>query len=259
MFVHYRSEGLIIKKEDRGENDQLFTVYTRNFGKLEILGKAIRKISSKLRSGAEIFYLSEIEFIQGKGYKTLTDAILIEKFENLKRDLKKLRIAYKISEVLYNLIRGQEADEKIWQLLNEAFQKLNNWKPNTGARLDAGPEIIYYYFFWNFISLLGYQPGLYNCSICQKKLILEKLYFSPREGGIICQSCFTHQGFAKQSLGGSKKRKPIREIKPETIKILRIILKKKWDILSKIRTKEDDLELLESVSKDYLSNVLKMI
>ena len=76
MFLNYRTKGFIFKKEDRGEADQLFTIYTKDFGKLEILGKAIRKISSKLRSGAETFYLSEIEFIQGKTYKTLTDAIL---------------------------------------------------------------------------------------------------------------------------------------------------------------------------------------
>jgi len=68
MFVHYRTQGLILKKEDQGEADLLFTIYTKDFGKLEILGRAIRKISSKLRSGAEIFYLSEVEFIQGKIY-----------------------------------------------------------------------------------------------------------------------------------------------------------------------------------------------
>jgi len=47
MFLKYRTQGLIFKKEERGEADQLFTVFTRDFGKLEVLGKAIRKISSK--------------------------------------------------------------------------------------------------------------------------------------------------------------------------------------------------------------------
>jgi DNA repair protein RecO (recombination protein O) len=106
MFLHYRTLGIFLKKEDWAEADQLFTVYTKDFGKLEILGKAIRKISSKLRSGAEIFYLSEIEFIQGKTHKTLTDAILIEKFENLKNNLNKLKVAYEISQVLDNLVSG---------------------------------------------------------------------------------------------------------------------------------------------------------
>ena len=78
MAIHYRTQGFILKKTDRGEADQILTIYTKDFGKLEILGKAIRKIKSKLRSGADLFYFSEIEFIQGKAYKTLTDILKLK-------------------------------------------------------------------------------------------------------------------------------------------------------------------------------------
>jgi len=238
MFVHYRTTGLIFKKDDRGETNQLFTIYTKDFGKLEILGKAIRKISSKLRSGAELFYLSEIEFIQGKTQKTLTDTILINKFPSLRKDLKRLRIVYIISEVLNSLIKGPEADEKIWQLLNEAFQRLdtNNLKPITC-------NLIYHYFLWNFLSILGYELQFYNCAVCQKKLLPEKLYFNPKEGGIICHGCF-------------KKVKLGKEVNIETIKILRIILEKNWATLSKLKIEGKYLKSLELFSKDYLSFIV---
>jgi len=137
MAIHYRTQGFILKKEDLGEADRVFTIFTKDFGKLEILGKAIRKIQSKLRGGMELFYLSEVAFIQGKRYKTLTDAILIDSFPNLRKDLLRLKIAYQIVEVLDNLIRGEEKDEKIWELLNETLEKLKE-KP---------PEIVYHYFF----------------------------------------------------------------------------------------------------------------
>ena len=147
MFVNYRTQGIILKKEDRGEANQLFTIYTKDFGKLEIFGKAIRKISSKLRAGADIFYLTDIEFIQGKAHKTLTDAVLIEKFENIRSDLNKLKITYQISEILDELIKGQESDEEIWDLLNKTFQRLNNLKLKI-----KNWKLIYYYFLWNFLS-----------------------------------------------------------------------------------------------------------
>ncbi|KPJ55867.1 hypothetical protein AMJ49_06190, partial [Parcubacteria bacterium DG_74_2] len=67
-----------MKKIDQGEWDRIFIIYTRDFGKLKVLARAERKIKSKLRAGLELFYLSEIEFIQGKNYKTLTNAVLIE-------------------------------------------------------------------------------------------------------------------------------------------------------------------------------------
>jgi len=233
MFIQYRSQGIILKKEDRGEADQLFTVYTKDFGKLKVLGKGIKKISSKLRAGMEIFYLSEIEFIQGKRYKTLTDAIPIEKFKNLRKDLKSLVIAYKISEDLDNFVRGEEPDEKIWQLIIEVFEKLNNL-----SFIINHLSLLYYYFFWNLISILGYKPELYFCPICQKKLEPEKLYFSQKEGGIICQNC-------------SKTEKSLIEIKPETVKIWREILKRGWKILSKLKIEEDYLKPLAKISQNY--------
>lgn len=239
MFVHYRTKGIILKKLDRKEADQLFIVYTKDFGKLEILGKAIRKISSKLRSGMEIFYLSEIEFIQGKAYKTLTDAILIERFKDLRKDLERLTIAYNISEVLDGLIQGQEKEERIWNLLKEAFEELNSGK--LGIK---NPKLIYHYFFWNLLSVLGYGPEFYQCPVCREKLRPEKLYFSQKEGGVICQSCFSKQGFGK-------------EIDPDTVKILRIILNKDKNIMPRLKIEDKHYKLLEQISKDYLSFILE--
>lgn len=239
MFIHYRTQGFILKKEDRGEADQLLTIYTKDFGKLEILGRAIRKISSKLRSSAEIFYLSEIEFIEGKTYKTLTDAILIDKFENIRRDLGKLKIAYQISEVFDSLIRGQEKDDNIWNLLINTFGELSNQK------LKIKNQLIYYYFLWKLFSFLGYRPQLSNCFFCQKRLSLGKLYFNFKEGGILCPICF-------------KKIKKGKLISPELIKILRFILEKDWPEVKKLKIDIFHLKDLKKISDSYLSFLPKL-
>ncbi len=241
MFTHYRTRGFILKKVDRGESDQLFTIYTEDFGKLEILGKAIRKSSSKLRSGTELFYLSEIEFIQGKTHKTLTDAILINNFKNLRKDLIKLKIAFKISEVLDNLVKGQEPDEKIWQLLNETFEKLNS--PHI---LYNKYSILYYYFLWNLLSILGYQIELYSCSLCQKKLSPENIYFSLKEGGLVCNQCKNSVKIAEQ-------------IDPDAIKIIRILLKEDWPTIKKLKIETKNLKSLRVVSDYYFSEILRQI
>jgi len=208
MFIHYRTQGLVLQKEEQGDADLLFTVYTKDFGKLKILGKAIRKISSKLRAGAEIFYLSEVEFIQGKTHKTLTGTILIKKFTNIKADLKRLRIAYKISGILDDLVKNQESDEEIWRLLRETFKKLNRIE-TTGVKL----ELLYYYFFWNLVSLLGYRPELRTDSICGKK------------------------------------------IDSDLAKILKIIIKKDWQVLLKLKITPDHLRLLKDTSQWYNKEV----
>lgn len=210
MAVHYRTEGIFLKKSARGEADELFFIYTKDFGKLRILGKAIRKITSKLKAGSGLFYLSEIEFIQGKTHKTLTDAILIENFKNIRQDLVKLRIAYKIVDILDELSPKEEKDKKIWELILETFHRLDTkYKiPNTAYK-------IYYYFFWHFVSILGYHPTISNCSIHGR--------------GIDC----------------------------DIIKIIKLIFKKDWQILTRLKLESNHLRLLENISKWYNEDIIK--
>ncbi len=253
-MVRYRTLGIILKKIEQREADRVFVIYTKDFGKLKILGRAIRKIKSKLRGGAELFYLSEIEFIQGKIYKTLTDAVLINNFSNMRSDLERLKIAYQVSEVLDKLVKGQEFDENIWQLLNEIFERLNNDNLNPKTQI-----LTYYYFLWNFFSVLGYCPELYECFSCRKKLIIERFYLEPEQGGVICVNCFGKINLVinQQNLILDKAKN--KEAKLEIVKILRIILKKDWLTLNRLKIDLVSRKFLKDVSQKYFNYILNEV
>ena len=239
MFTHHRTQCIILEKNDRGEANQLFTLYTKDYGKLEVLGRAIRKSQSKLRAGADFLFFSEIEFIQGKAGKTLTDAILIEKFNKIRKDLEKLTITREITETLDALTRTEEKDTKIWVFFLKTIKAINDCQL-AGEKLN----LIYQYFFWKAVTLLGYKPELYSCAVCQHKLIPGTLYFNPREGGMTCKNC--HQG-----IEGNK------EISLDAIKILRFIINKNWATVSRLKISEDSLNLLKETSDLYLSFIVK--
>lgn len=236
MAVHYRTQGIILEKEDRRDSDQFLTVYTKDFGKVEILARAVKKITSKLRGGADLFYLSEVEFIQGKNHKTLTDAILIDKFANIREDLKKIQAVWRIAEVLDRLSSKEEKESRVWELLIGVLHKLDT------KDLKLEPAIFYHYFLWNLLALLGYEPELYFCSLCHKRLGDQKLYFDFKEGGVICQKC----------LSGRK----AEEISQSVIKIVRILLGRNWQILARLKIDAGSRRLLKKVSENYLSEVL---
>ncbi len=251
-FTRYRTKGFIIKKEDKGEADQIFSVFTEDFGKLPILGKGIRKITSKLRPAADLFYFSEIEFIQGKAYKTLTDAILIDKFKNLKENLQRLNQALQIADSLDSLTGKEEKDDAVWQLLLSVFQRLNTPHQNKVFEGEWKLEIIYYYFLWNLFSLLGFKPELFSCPICREKLLAETFYFVPKEGGVVCWRCL------------KKIKKEIKETSPhaknfsvgisvDTVKILRIFLSKNWKILPRLKIIKAERKNLKEISELYLA------
>lgn len=143
-MTKYRTKGFVFKKSERGEADRNFSVFTEDYGRLEILGRAIRKNVSKLRAGIDIFYFSEIEFVQGKNYKTLIDASINKK---LTGTINNFQVGYQISEMLDKFIKGQEPDRELFDLLTEVVDKLNNCKKI---------ELIYYYFVWNFLTMQGF-------------------------------------------------------------------------------------------------------
>lgn len=236
MAVHYRTKGFVFDKSERGEADRIFNVFSNDFGRLEIYGKAIRKINSKLKSGIDLFCLSEIEFIEGKNRKTLTDATVSAKFENILNNLNKIKVAGKISDVLNNFIKGQQKDENTFNLLRETFNRLDN-----APAENFKPDILYYYFLWNFLAGQGYSPQVSKCACCGLKLNPYGIYFSCMEGGIICKKCLKPGGEAQK-------------INSDIVKILRIILNKDWETASKLKIGPLSKEILKKVSGAAVKN-----
>jgi len=250
MTIRYKTRAFVFKKNNINESDRIFSVFTDDFGRLDIFAKAIRKNASKLRSGIDIFFMSEIEFIQGKNKKTLTDAAIIEKFDNICQDSEKFKIANRIGEILDNFIKGEEKDEDMFNLLNETFSKLNNFQfPLNSAELQRAKssgsisnfQLLYYYFVWNALSLLGYHSEVQRCASCNDKLIPYNIHFSSKEGGIICKKCLSKDKFAKK-------------INSDIVKILRIILSKDWQTLSKLKIEPSSQKLLENISENAVNS-----
>ena len=235
MAIHYKTQGFVFKKSDLNESDRFFSVFTSDFGRLEIFAKAIRKLVSKLRNGIDIFFISDIEFIQGKNRKTLTNAVTIEKFGKLALHPEKFKVANAIGKILDNFIKGEEKDEKIFGLIHQTFSKLNNLKIE-----NCKLKIVYYYFLWSFLSLLGYKPEVDKCNICHTKLNPYNIYFSDKLGGIICKKCLTQDN-------------PAVKINSDIVKILRLIFKKEWNIVSKLKIAPASQKLFKKISDNYCS------
>lgn len=234
MTTQYKTKAFVFKKNDRNESDRVFSVFTNNFGRLDIYAKAIRKITSKLRPNIDIFYFSDIEFIQGKSHKTLIDAVKIKEFNDIAIDINKLKTIYKVSSILDGFIKGQEKDSATFDLLSDFLIKLRDSSIKNN-------QLAYQYFFWNFISLQGYKVEVDNCAICKIKLNPYNIYFSSKEGGIICGTC---AGFKKTC------PEPCQRINSDIVKTLRLIFKKDWQTISKLKIEPSSQKLLEDLSKN---------
>lgn len=227
MTEKSKTKGFIFKEVDKLESDKVFSIFTEDYGRLDISAKAVRKINSKLRPGIKKYFFSEIEFVHGKNNKTLTDAKLIGK--NF-LSLGNLEFAYKISDILDRFIKGEEKDPGVFTLLSEVFSYLNQSK---------NKNLLYYYFLWNFLFTQGFYFEIKKCVNCKNGLFSNGIYISSREGGVVCGVC-------------SKDKNGIQKINEDVIKFLRLVRSNKINIIKRLKIDLHSEKIIEEISNRAL-------
>ena len=145
-----KTEAIILKTADLGEADQLLTIYSKEFGKIRVIARGIKRLESKLRYHLEPLTYNQLILIEGKSFRIVKDAILLDEFLLMRKELEKTKIAYKIAELIDQAIVDEEKDEKIWSLLLKTLKNLNVGHSTSNIAKD---------FQNSLIRLLGYDPS----------------------------------------------------------------------------------------------------
>ncbi len=145
----YSTEGIILKKIDSGEADALFTLYTRDFGKIRARAQGVKKEGAKLKGHLEPLSLSSVSFVLGKNGERLTHASLINYWPSIRGDFEKLKSALEVAEYLDRCCFPGQKDEMVWS----DFLSGLNFLENSGRNLDREE------FFGSFQKRLSASLG----------------------------------------------------------------------------------------------------
>jgi DNA repair protein RecO (recombination protein O) len=142
----------ILSRTDFGEADRILTVLTPEHGKLRVLARGVRKVKSKLAGGIELFSVSEISFIKGRGeIDTLVSTRLVKHYGHIVEDLDRTMLAYEFIKLL-NRITEDEAEQDYFVVLQHAFAALDD---------HAIPLLlINVWFTAQLLKLGGFTPNL---------------------------------------------------------------------------------------------------
>lgn len=116
---------LVLSRRDFREFDQIISVYTEEFGKMDLLARGVKKIISKNSAHLEPFSLVEIEVAQGKEIDHLTKVVPVEYFKNIREDLQKSLVAGYVVNFVNIIFKAGEADKKVFDLLVNWFVFVN--------------------------------------------------------------------------------------------------------------------------------------
>lgn len=239
MATYSRTPGIILNSFDSGEADRIFVVFTELFGKVRLRAVSERKITSKLRGGLVPCAVVNLEFIQGKGGKTLTAAEVEIPYSNIAKDLRRTRTAFSILRSV-DVLTGEEQEEQgVWRLMRESMGALNQ------QALDAKTlSLLPYHFLWNLVSVTGYRPHLDSCVSCRSGVENRDVWFHASDGGIRCARCTSSIG---------------TKLSPETLRQLRNMVQSDTASLSKAVMPVLETKAFRQASRDYLAHVLERI
>ncbi len=117
------TEGIILKRNNFGEADRMITALTDRFGKIAIVARGVRRITSRRAGNVEILNRVSLHLFKGKNY-TLTEAQSLETFPVIKSQLTLSTIAFHLIELTDKILVDDSPNHQAYNLLLTALRFL---------------------------------------------------------------------------------------------------------------------------------------
>ena len=145
----FGSNAVVLSAKSYSEADKIITVFSKDFGKLTLMAKGVKRLKSRKRGSLEVF--SNIKFFahKGRGMPVVTEVEIIDNFVDLRKDLKKVSVAYFFAEVVARTTRDEEEHAEIYVLLVNYLKRLEVGSSLKTLRTEFSLEIA---------EILGFIP-----------------------------------------------------------------------------------------------------
>lgn len=117
-------EGIILKRRNFGEADRILTVFTHTRGKISVLAKGVRRITSRRAGNVELLNRVIMFLHQTKGMPILTEAKAINTYPKLKEDLTLSTYTFHIIELVDKLTAENQENRLLYEHLVEVLRRL---------------------------------------------------------------------------------------------------------------------------------------
>jgi len=182
MSSTYHVRGVVLRRETWRDAARLYTIYTREAGKLLAVGRGTRKLLSKLGPHLEPYGVVDLHLARGRKTETVCGAIMVRPPDPFAADERRYLAVSFAAEMVDHFVKTGDPDPDLWRLIEAWYADLAVVPvEHVDARLTA--------FVWRFMSHLGYRPKFDGCSECGRPLRYEAARFLPIPGTAACGAC----------------------------------------------------------------------
>ena len=144
---YLKDRGFVIRRVNFGDSDRYVTLFTQNHGKVELVAKGVRKITSRRTSSMELLNLVNFQAVRTSKNFILTEVVLLDSFQHLKQELAHIQKVFLMCELIEAALPHGSKHADVFDLMLRAAEKVSENEKNMA------------YFQAKLLSLLGFWDG----------------------------------------------------------------------------------------------------
>ena len=176
--MYLKTQGLVLRRTEYNDRDCLLTILTREHGKLTAKARGVRRKNSPLTAQCQLLAFAEFTLFEYKGMYTVNEAVTIELFPQLRRDIVKLSLATYFAQAAETVSQEDLPTPELQSLVLNCMFAL--------AKLNEPEEKVKAVFELRCACITGYFPDLIGCFSCGNE---NPDYFNLSEGRLECGEC----------------------------------------------------------------------
>lgn len=236
--MEYNYTAIVIRKKEIGETDRLYTFYTLEGGKIQAIGKGVRKPKAKLAGHLETLNQSDIIIARRHGLGNIASALTEGYASVLKSHPEMLVLALGALGAFERLVDFGDPDERVFHLLRHYIETMEKRAEHPSDTMAA--RLVTQGFLFRLFGELGYRVEISRCAVTGESLRTDQAYlFSPDAGGVV----------AEHKASQVARALPIGH---NAIKLMRIFSTNTLGALHRLQVDERTLRQVEQASKAFL-------
>ena len=189
-----KCDGFVLRNLRYGDTSRVATVFTRELGKISVIGKGVRVPKSPFGASLELFCRSDyvVYYRVGRNIQMLKSGDVNLEYVGLLRSARRYVFGCAVLEFLDRMLLEDEPIDGLFSLTCRALLHLEEM---PGSRLSE----VFRAYQLRTAAMLGYSPMLDECLHCGHSL-LEAISTAPdpareiwsfliAEGGAVCPRC----------------------------------------------------------------------
>ncbi len=228
--MKFRTDGLIIKEQNIGENDRLVFVLTKSNGVIRAFVKGAKNIKNQKCAATSLLSYSRLTIYKSRDSYIIGEAQSVRIFSKLRSNVKNMCLAQYFCELALTICPREQNSGNFLSLVLNSLYLLSEEK--------RSPDLIKPCLEMRLVSLAGYMPDLTMCRNCGE-YSADTMYFLPNIGVLECASCHP------RSVGGIA-------LNPSVLTALRHTIYADDDKLFSFSLPREGLDLLNVCSENYL-------